>query len=167
MKEQRQKEVAFEELLRTHRAIIFKIVSTYCWQPEDRADLAQEIAAQLWLAWPRYDPSRSAFTTWMYRIAFNVAISFVRKEVRHRRVSVPLDEEVHDTATTIFASTVDEDRVARLQRFIERQPPLDRALLLLYLDEKPQKEIAEILGLTQTNISTKIGRLKLKIRNEL
>jgi RNA polymerase sigma factor (sigma-70 family) len=161
-----QKEKEFEVLLQTHRAIVFKIVNTYCWQPEDRADLAQEIAAQLWRAWPRYDPSRT-FTTWMYRIALNVAISFVRREVQRRKVSVPLDEDLHDTAVVSLADPGSDERLGGLQRFIERQAPLDRALLLLYLEDKSQREIAEILGLTQTNVSTKIGRLKQKIRNEI
>src|SRR5271156_316636 len=83
MTEKKQKE--FEALLHVHRAIVFRTVNTYCWRREDRDDLAQEIAAQLWKAWPKYDPSRT-FTTWMYRIALNVAISFVRREVQRRRV---------------------------------------------------------------------------------
>src|SRR5277367_5966201 len=93
MTEKKQKE--FEALLHVHRAIVFKTVNTYCWRVEDREDLAQEIAAQLWKAWPKYDPSRT-FTTWMYRIVLNLAISFVRSEVRHRRVFTPLEEEVHE-----------------------------------------------------------------------
>jgi RNA polymerase sigma factor (sigma-70 family) len=167
MEDQWQREKEFEVLLQTHRAIVFKIVNTYCWQPEDRADLAQEIATQLWRAWPRYDSSRT-FTTWMYRIALNVAISFVRREVQRRKVSVPLDESLHDTAAVVSQADPGFDELlGSLQQFIERQSPLDRALLLLYLEDKSQREIAEILGLTQTNVSTKIGRLKQKIRSEI
>jgi len=166
MEDEWHTEKEFESRLQAHRAIVFQIVNTYCWQLDDRADLAQEIAAQLWRAWPRYDPSRT-FTTWMYRIAFNVAISFVRKEVQHRRTSVPLDENLHDVTPTNPIGPSLDDRVGRLQLFIEQQAPLDRALLLLYLEDKSQKEIADILGLTQTNVSTKIGRLKQKIRSEI
>ena len=164
MPDQRQRE--FEALLQSHQGIVFKVANTYCWQPEDRADLVQEIIAQLWRAWPRYDPDRT-FTTWMYRIALNVAISFVRKELRHRRVAVPLDETVHDVADTSSPDPVLQERGRRLQGFIARQPPLDRALLLLYLEDKSQRDIAEILGITQTNVSTKINRLKQKIRAEI
>jgi RNA polymerase sigma-70 factor (ECF subfamily) len=164
MEEQRKNK--FEALLQDHRGIVFKVANTYCWHPDDRADLAQEIAVQLWRAWPRYDPARS-FSTWMYRIALNVAISYVRKEVRNRNLSVPLQEELHDTASTSSADPALEDRVQLLQQFIERQPPLERALLLLYLEDRSQKEIADILGITQTNVSTKINRLKQKIRAEL
>jgi RNA polymerase sigma factor (sigma-70 family) len=166
MQNMAQSEKEFATLLHEHRAIVFKIANTYCWQTEDRADLAQEIAAQLWKAWPRYDPSR-VFTTWMYRIALNVAITFVRKEVRRQKVSVPLEDDVHETAAALATDSGLEDRVQRLQEFIKRQAPLDRALLLLYLEEKSQREIAEVLGLTPTNVSTKISRLKQKIRVEI
>jgi RNA polymerase sigma-70 factor (ECF subfamily) len=162
MDEQRKTE--FESLLHEHRGIVFKVANTYCWQTEDRAELAQEIALQLWRAWPGFDRSR-VFTTWMYRIALNVAISFVRKEAMRRGRSVSFDATLHDTPSL---NTEEPDaRELRLHRFIERQPPLDRALLLLYLDDRPQREIAEILGLTPTNVSTKINRLKQRIRTEL
>ncbi|SRR5579871_248892 len=160
-----QQEQEFETLLRSHRGIIFKIVNTYCWDEQDRADLAQEVVAQLWRAWPRYDSAR-AFTTWMYRIALNVAISYVRKEAQRRGRSVALDEELHDTSAEEQRND-DEERTLRLRQFIERQAPLDRALLVLYLEDKSQKEIAEILGITPTNVSTKINRLKQKIRDEV
>lgn len=161
MQEQRQRE--FEALLLAHEGIVFKVAGTYCWRPDERADLVQEIAAQLWRAWPKYDPART-FSTWMYRIALNVAISYVRKEVRHRQVAVPLDETLHDT---VAAPGDSSDLHQRLQTFIERQSPLDRALLLLYLEDKSQREIAEILGITPSNVSTKINRLKQKIRAEV
>lgn len=164
MEDQRQQE--FEALLHANQGIIFKVAGTYCWQLDDRADLVQEIIAQLWRAWPRYDPART-LTTWMYRIALNVAISFVRKEVRHRQAAIPLDETVHDTSDPNPHDPVLQERRRRLQEFIARQAPLDRALLLLYLEDRNQREIAEILGITPTNVSTKISRLKEKIRAEL
>nr|WP_179637583.1 sigma-70 family RNA polymerase sigma factor [Edaphobacter lichenicola] len=154
----------FETLLQAHRGIVFKTVNTYCWRQEDRGDLAQEIAAQLWKAWPKYDSSRN-FTTWMYRIALNVAISFVREEVKHRRVFTSLAEDGYEATPVPDPGTT--DRMERLHRFIEREPPFERALLLLYLEDRSQKEIAEILGITPTNVSTKISRLKQRIRTEI
>jgi RNA polymerase sigma factor (sigma-70 family) len=164
MTDEKQKE--FETLLQVHRAIVFKTVNTYCWRPEDRDDLAQEIAAQLWKAWPSYDSCRT-FTTWMYRVALNVAISFVRREVKYRRVFMPLEEEFDEAISPSTNDPVAADRMERLRRFIAREPPFERALLLLYLEDKSQKEIAEILGITPTNVSTKISRLKQRIRTEL
>jgi RNA polymerase sigma-70 factor (ECF subfamily) len=156
----------FEALLELHRGIIFKTINTYCWRPEDRDDLAQEISTQLWRAWPKYDASRP-FPTWMYRIALNVAISFVRREAQHRRVFTPLEEDLHDTGSPHSKEPDITERMERLRRFIAAEPPFERALLLLYLEDKPQKEIAEILGITSTNVSTKVSRLKQRIRTEI
>jgi RNA polymerase sigma-70 factor (ECF subfamily) len=164
MQDNRQQQ--FEALLHEHRAIVFKTVNTYCWRQEDRDDLAQEIVAQLWKAWPKYDSSRP-FTTWMYRIALNVAISSVRREVQHRRVFTPLDEEHQNTPQASRNDSAVADQMERLERFIASQPPFERALLLLYLEDRPQKEIADILGITPTNVSTRINRLKQRIRTEL
>lgn len=159
----------FAALLDTHRGIVFKVANTYCRHPEDRQDLAQEIAAQLWRAWPGYDPARP-FSTWMYRIALNVAISHVRSSAA-RAPLVTLDE-THETHPDL---AVDDDsarhetdeRVAALYAVIDRQTPLDRALLLLWLDERSQREIAEVLGITESNVSTKLNRLKQRIREQL
>jgi len=158
---------AFSALLQRHSGIVFKIAGSYARGSEDRADLAQEIAAQLWHAWPKYDPARS-FSTWMYRIALNVAIGHLRsQDLRRRHDAVPLDESLHDVADGNAADPESEQRLRLLQGFIARQPPLDRALLLLYLEDRLQREIAEILGITESNVSTKIGRLKQRIRDAL
>ena len=156
----------FEVLLEANRGIVFKVAQTYCWHPDDRADLVQEIAAQLWRAWPGFDPARR-FSTWMYRIALNVAISFVRSNSQRLAHAVPLDDTLHDQPDERTADPQAAQQLRLLQTFIERQPPLERALLLLYMDERPQREIADILGLTETNVSTKIARLKQRIRQEI
>jgi len=155
----------FGTLLERHRGILFKVANSYARLPEDRADLMQEIATQLWRAWPQYDPART-FSTWMYRIALNVAISFGRGDGRRRHTMVPLDDE-HDIADHNATDHETEQQLQLLQRFIHQQKPLDRALLILYLDERPQREIADVLGISEANVSTKIGRLKQRIRNEL
>ena len=155
----------FSALLERHRAIVFRVANSWCRHPDDRADLVQEIAAQLWRAWPAYDPQRS-FTTWMYRIALNVAISSVRDGRQYRQNAVPLDEALHDLAVDNDGEHENEQHLRQLQAFIARQAPLERALLLLYLEERSQREIGEILGLSETNVSTRIGRLKQRIRNE-
>ena len=157
---------AFEGLLQRHRGIVFKVAHTYCHDIEDRAELAQEIATQLWRAFPSFNSERSA-STWMYRVALNVAISHVRHQVARRGRTVSIDEDLHDVAGDDAANPESQQQVHQLQRFIARQAPLDRALLLLYLDDRPQREIAEVLGLTETNVSTKIARLKQRIRSEL
>ena len=157
---------AFGTLLQRNSGIVFKVANSYAQDIDDRAELAQEIAVQLWHAYPNYDPMRR-FSTWMYRIALNVAISHLRHlELRRRHDAVPLDDALHDVVDGNAADPEQQQRLHLLQGFIARQPPLDRALLLLYLEERPQREIADILGITESNVSTKIGRLKQRIRDE-
>ena len=157
---------AFGTLLQRHSGIVFKIANSYARGADDRADLAQEIAAQLWHAWPKYDPARS-FSTWMYRVALNVAISHLReRSTRQQHDAVPLDDGMLEVADSTGFDHERDQHLRLLQGFIASQPPLERALLLLYLDERPQREIAEILGIGESNVSTKIGRLKQRIRDE-
>lgn len=159
-----EQRAVFAELLELHRGIVFKVAGSYCRHPDDRADLAQEIAAQLWQAYPRYDAGRP-FSTWMYRIALNVAISHLRSQ--RQPATVPLDEGVGELIDPQARDPQAEQQVHALHRFIHAQPPLDRALLLLYLEDRGYREISEILGISETNVATKISRLKQRIRNEL
>jgi RNA polymerase sigma-70 factor (ECF subfamily) len=159
---------AFGDLLQRHRGIVLKVAGSYAADPEDRADLAQDIAAQLWRAWPSYAPDRPV-TTWMYRIALNVAISHLRGRSLRDRHHVPFDETLH--ASAAHGATIEDDHEAGqqlrlLERVIAALPPLDRALMLLYLDERSQREIADVLGISESNVSTKLSRLKQRIRDE-
>lgn len=152
----------FTALVGRHAGIVRKVAATYCRDPDDRADLAQEIMARLWAAWPRYDAARP-FTTWLYRIALNVAISHVRTVYRGRRHFVPLGDE--HAAVAVPAVDHDErDQIARLESVIARLDQLDRALLLLYLDDRSHRDIADILGIGESNVGTKLARLKQRIR---
>jgi RNA polymerase sigma-70 factor (ECF subfamily) len=157
---------AFAELLDRHRRIVFKVANTYAWNADDRADLSQEIAAQLWHAFPGYNPQRS-FSTWMYRIALNVAISQVRSQSHRKQHTVPLDETLHDIADERAVDFDGDQQLRALQKVIAGLDGLNRALLLLYLDDRSSREIGDILGLSETNVSTKLSRLKQRIRNDL
>ncbi len=157
---------AFAELLDRHRKIVFKVAYSYAWHPEDRAELSQEIALQLWRAFPKYDASRK-FSTWMYRIALNVAISFVRDYSEKRARDIAFDENLHDQVAPDSDDPEMSQQIVVLNRIIARLDPLNRALMLLYLDEHSNAEIGEILGLTETNVSTRLSRLKQRIRLDL
>jgi RNA polymerase sigma factor (sigma-70 family) len=156
----------FQELLERHQKIVFKVASTYCRHPEDRRDLEQEIAIQLWRAFPRYDESRP-FSTWMYRIALNVAISAARRAGRREMQSLSRDGDVAEIAELPEVLHNRDDQVEALRNFIDRLDGLNRALLLLYLEEHSYREIADVLGITETNVATKLSRLKQRIRKEL
>jgi len=152
----------FSALLEANRRLIYKVANTYGHGRNDVDDLAQEISTQSWRAFPTYDPARN-FSTWLYRIALNVAISWLRVEAPRRRRSVPYEAELHDAPVNDAFDADDGTRI--LRGFIDSQGPLDRALLLLYLEERPNTEIAEILGITATNVTTKISRLKDRLRD--
>lgn len=157
--------VLFRELLDRHRGIVFKVANSYAGGAQDREDLAQEIVAQLWRAFPKYDGAR-AFPTWMYRVALNVAISHLRERSRHAEHHEPFDDDAYDVPAA-DADPESAARVRELYRCIARLDPLNRALLILYLDERSQREIAEILGISETNVATKIARLKERLRNDM
>ena len=155
---------AFDDVLRRHGGIIHRIAHLYTGQASDRADLTQEIAGALWRSWPSFDPSRSSVTTWMYRTALNVAISSLRSRTRRARHFAPLEaaEEAPQP------SPVDHERaeqVRQLHCIIAELPEFDRALMLLYLDEQSTREISEVLGLSETNVTTRLSRLRQRIRD--
>lgn len=152
----------FSALIRQHAGIVRKVATTYCRDADDRADLAQEILAQLWAAWPRYDSGRP-FTTWMYRVTLNVAISHVRGVYRGARHFVPLTDQHHEIAAAVEDHET-RDELHILETVIGELDELNRALLLLYLDDRGHREIAEILGIGESNVGTKINRLKQRIR---
>ena len=157
-------EARFAELLERHRGIILKVAATYCRNPADREDVAQEIVTQLWRAFPKFDATRT-FSTWMYRIALNVAISFVRTNSVRERHTVALDE-THDAEEASAGAAEQDERTRLLYAFIDRLDAFNRALLLLYLDERAYRDIAAILGITETNVATKISRLKQRFARE-
>ena len=123
----------FAELLHRHRKIVFKVAASYAWHGEDRAELAQEIATQLWSAFSGYDRSRS-FSTWMYRIALNVAISFVRAEgQRQRHLQACEGDALPDVADDAAGPEAGQS-LALLERVLTSLDPLSRALLMLHLE---------------------------------
>lgn len=153
----------FKAIIKKHRALLHKVVNTYCFDPEDQRDLMQDIVAALWHAYGRYDPERR-LSTWMYRIALNVAISHVRSQVRHRRRWSPLPDGVESIADANVPDPERDEQVRMLHDFITTLEPLNRALLVLYLEECSAREIAEVLGISESNVTTRIHRLKQRIR---
>jgi len=157
-------EETFLRLVDQHRGIIRKVAFGYTRGMADQHDLTQEIMLQLWKAYPRYSPDRP-FSTWMYRIAFNVAISFLRRNTRPIRQTVALDDIEHELPEEPTGEA--DERIALLQNAIATLEPLNRALLLLYLDDHSHRDIAAILGITETNVATKLSRLKERLRQTL
>jgi RNA polymerase sigma factor (sigma-70 family) len=159
----RQDQRQFQTLLREHEGIVFKVAGLYARHAEDRRDLAQEISLQAWRSFARFDPRKAKFSTWLYRVALNVAISQWRKAGAWQEKLEPLDQHHLETIGAEPLPEPDE-RLAALYAFIAKFDALNRALILLYLEDKSYAEIADILGITETNVATKIGRIKQTLR---
>jgi RNA polymerase sigma factor (sigma-70 family) len=156
----------FARLLAEHRGILHKIANTYCRGAAEREDLVQEICLQLWRSYPSYERERR-FSTWMYRVALNTAISHVRGVRTRERHVVPLDEYESLARAAPTAPLETDERVASLYRFLHGLPKLDRALIVLYLDDRSYREIADVLGISETNVGTKISRVKQMMRRDM
>lgn len=156
----------FQALLDEHKKVLYKVAVSYCRNPADRPDLVQEIVVQLWRSFGRYD-ERHRFSTWMYRIALNVAISFYRTETRRTRDTVSAEESILEIAADGSEAEEADESLRLLHASIARLDELDRALVLLYLDGNRYDTIAEILGISATNVGTKLGRIKQKLRRDL
>jgi RNA polymerase sigma factor (sigma-70 family) len=150
--------------LENNKGIIYKVANAYCKDSDDRQDLIQEITIQLWKSFHTYDGT-AKFSTWIYRIALNTAISFYRKDSRRKAPLTPLSDTIIHTTSEI---TYDEKEVSLnlLEKFIRELNDLDRALMILYLEERNQNEIAAILGISIANVSTKVGRIKERLRQQ-
>lgn len=162
---QRQDQQRFEALLREHRGIVLKVAGVYAPTVEDRRDLAQDICAQLWKSFGSFDAAKGRFSTWMYRIALNVAISSLRRHGGRQWLTEPLDAQ-HEHALGAAALDEPDERLAMLHRFIGSLDALNRALILLYLEDRSHAEIADVLGISETNVATKIGRIKQRLRQQ-
>ena len=153
----------FEELVQAHRGILFKVCNSYCRDRDDREDLAQEVVVQLWRSFARYD-ERQRFSTWMYRVALNVAISFYRRERSRTRHVVSSDERLLDVTDERAGAS---EQLLALREAVTRLAPLDRALVLLHLDGFSHAEIGDVLGISPSNAGTRLDRIKQRLRETL
>lgn len=152
---------AFLRYMEEHKGIIYKICRSYCQDKDAREDLAQEIMYHLWKSFHSYKADFT-FSTWMYRIALNVAISFYRKERKFsEHTAIPEELIIMDNQDE---SAEREDNITLLEQFIMELGEIERSIMLLYLDDKSHKEISAITGISETNVATKINRIKIKLR---
>lgn len=146
----------FDEWLDRHRGLLFKVVRAHASTPQDRDDLFQEIAAQVWQSIPAFR-AESAVTTWIYRVALHCAMAWARRERRHRAGRQALDE--HRPA--LLETTAGRDRrLDWLYDQIAQLGDIDRALTLLLLDGFSYQEMAATLGLSESHVGVKIHRIK-------
>jgi len=155
----------FLSLILENKRIIYKVCQSYCKDAADREDLLQEIIIQLWKSAGNYEP-KYKLSTWIYQISLNVAISFYRRETRWKRDTAPLHENIIDLDEGAPELTERAHDIDLLYGFIDKLDELNKALILLYLDDQSYKEISCILGITETNVATKLNRIKQKLKND-
>ena len=152
----------FINILEQNQKIVHKVCVLYTQSEEDHQDLFQEILLQLWKAFPKFR-GESKITTWIYKIALYTALGSLKKEKRKQKA-------VEDYKLDLIHSTSFEpenDRQEELQRAINKLEKMEKAIVMLYLEERSYKEISEIMGITESNVGVKINRLKTKLREAL
>ena len=154
----------FISVIRDNQNLIYKICYSYCKDADNRKDLQQEILIQLWNSFSKFD-GRVKLSTWIYRIALNTAITFYRNDCKHSDKKISIDASIISLSDFEYVPEQDEN-IAMLYQFIEKLNEMDKALILLYLDNNKQKDIAEVLGISETNVATKISRIKKFLKEQ-
>lgn len=155
---------AFTAELARHRKLLVKVARLYCRDAADRDDLIQEMSIQLWRSHGSFD-GRSQFATWIYRVALNVAISWARGRFRRERLTRDMDEDDFVSLTTHSAERSMAD-LDLLENMLANLHELDRALMLLHLEGHDHTTIADVLGITATNVATKLNRIKQRLQQQ-
>lgn len=153
----------FIKILQHNQGIIRKIANSYCKNVDDRDDLVQEISIHLWKAWSKYD-DKFKISTWMYRISLNVAISFYRKTYKRTAFNQNIIDEI------VFIDESEDSSLSEnlkiMYHHISQLDELNKALIILLLDNCSYDEIASTLGVSKTNVATKISRIKTDLKEK-
>jgi len=155
MSEKEQKQI-FEEWLAKHKSLLFKVARSFAFTHGDQDDLFQEISIQVWRSVLKFK-EQSAVSTWLYRIALNTAITWSKKEKKHQD-----GRQEIDSMTNILHENVKhiDERLIWLYDEIAKLNKIDRSLALLMLDGFNYREMAEVLGISETNLGVKVHRIK-------
>ena len=157
--ETKELEREFLDMIAAQKRVIYKVCYIYAKDQDDLNDLFQEVVLNLWKSFPNYRGD-STVTTWVYRIAMNTCITFLRRS-NTRLQTIPMTADV----ASLVAD--EEGRTGQLQelyRLINRLGKLERALILLWLEERSYQEMADILGISKANVAVKILRTKEKLK---
>lgn len=152
----------FVELVVKHQGILRKICNIYCHIEEERKDLSQEILIQLWKSYPSFRGD-SKFTSWMYRVALNVALQHIRK-FKNKPINAELPTEFNHLAESSVDIDNKEENLQLLHHAIQQLNDIEKAIIILHLEEKNNEEIAEIIGITQNYVRVKMNRIKVKLK---
>ncbi|MDH7460803.1 RNA polymerase sigma factor [Chitinophagaceae bacterium 26-R-25] len=154
-------EKEFTELITNHQRIIYKVCNLYAQSHTDKEDLFQEITLNAWKGIRNFKGD-SLFTTWLYRVALNTALTFKRKENRQRKV----DNAVDSLAFSHDRQPEADEQLTAMYKAINVLSDIDKALVTLYLDDYNYVEMGNVLGITANNVAVKMNRLKKKLKEE-
>jgi RNA polymerase sigma factor (sigma-70 family) len=157
------KKETFITAIKASEGSIYKIASVYTNAIEDRNDLVQEIIYQLWKSFDTFN-QQSSQSTWMYRVAMNVAIYHL-KAAKRKLPTVSMDDQLLNYKEV--ANADDEERWKLLKQSIDKLNLLDKGIVILYLEDKSYEQIAEIVGISVSNVGTKLSRIKEKIKQQI
>ena len=155
-----EQEATFRRWLDDHLGLMLKVVRTCAATPEDQEDLFQDVLLQLWSSVPAFR-GEAKETTWIYRVALNTALAWQRQETKRRTRQTPLLAFKELPGTGDNAGQIEQEEiVARLYAAIQQLPRVDAALVLLYLDDLSYREMAEVLGISESNVGVKLNRAR-------
>lgn len=148
----------FLRLVDSYKQVIYKVCFMYATEDETISDLYQEVVLNLWTAFPRFR-SESKPSTWVYRISVNTCISRL-----HHNIRQPKTVSITTSMADLFPEESEREQLKELYQLISQLGELERALILLWLDNKSYEEIAEILGISVSNVGVRINRVKARLR---
>ncbi|UHO39092.1 sigma-70 family RNA polymerase sigma factor [Chryseobacterium capnotolerans] len=157
-------EKIFIEFFKPNQKLIHKICRIYTDNAEDHEDLFQEITIQLWKSFSTFKGD-SKFSTWMYRVALNTAITLFRKPKKQNSQAVDVD--VSSLRIEYETYEDDEHKLQKMYKAIYELSDVEKALIMMYLEDKPYKEIGEILGITEGNARVKMNRAKNNLKTKI
>jgi RNA polymerase sigma factor (sigma-70 family) len=154
---------AFIGAIKANEGLIYKMASLYTDSTEDRRDLVQEIVYNLWKSFESFN-QKSSLSTWMYRVAMNVAIYHLKKTKR-KVLTVPLEGHHHGFHEPESSDV--EEKLKKLRHHLNNLNLLDKGIVILYLENKSYDEIAEIVGISTSNVGTRLSRIKEKLKKQI
>jgi RNA polymerase sigma-70 factor (ECF subfamily) len=157
------KKEEFISAIKANEGLIYKMASIYTNNIDDRNDLVQEIIYQLWKSFDSFNQNAS-LSTWMYRVAMNVAI-YQLKTAKRKIFTVPLEGQLLDFCEV--ENNDFEEKLQILRQHLDYLNLLDKGIIMLYLENKSYEEIAQIVGISESNVGTKISRIKEKLRKRI
>ncbi len=154
-----QQQEEFIQLIQECEPMIHKVCYLYADESDDRKDLFQEIVMQVWIAIPKFK-GLSKQSTWLYRIALNTALAHQKKRKRFEFWKKESPRE------NIFTEPEYHEEIKVFYKMITILPALEKALVLLYLEDYSYKEIAEVIGISESNVGTRLSRIKEKLKKQ-